>query len=253
VDFSIELSLLFFLIALFYASVGFGGGSSYLAVLSLFNIDFLLLRSTSLLCNITVVGSGAYVFNKHRLINWPKIIPLIICSVPMAYLGGRMRITENAFFIVLGFALIIAATFMIWQAISKNHISKKSFNNKIFNGVIGGVIGSFSGMIGIGGGIFLAPVLHFMQWDKPKVIAATASLFILLNSIAGLLGQFANPNFTFNFQFAVPLIIAVFIGGQIGTRLNIAHFKPNTIRILTAVLIAFVGVRILIKYATFEI
>lgn len=248
-DFSLELCFLFFLIAVFYASVGFGGGSSYLAILSLFGIDFLLLRSTALLCNITVVSSGAFIFNKHKLINWSKILPLIICSLPMAFFGGRLRVTEHIFFIALGITLILAALLMLWQAFRKKKSFYKSFNNKAVNGTIGAVIGFFSGMIGIGGGIFLAPALHFMQWDKPKVIAATASLFILLNSIAGLLGQFSNANFTFNFQFVLPLIIAVFIGGQIGTRLNIIHFKPNTIRILTAVLIAFVGLRILVKYA----
>jgi len=247
VSLSIELFLLFFLIALFYASVGFGGGSSYLAILSLFGIDFLTLRSTALLCNITVVGSGTYIFNKHKLINWAKVLPLIICSIPMAYLGGRMRITENVFFVILAIALILAGAFMLWQAFSNQKYVKRN-NNRIFSGTIGGLIGFFSGMIGIGGGIFLAPTLHFINWDKPKVIAATASLFILLNSIAGLIGQISNPNFTFSYQFALPLIIAVFVGGQIGTRLNVMHFKPNTVRVLTAILIAFVGVRILIKY-----
>lgn len=248
-EFSIELCFLFFLIALFYASVGFGGGSSYLAVLSLFGINFLLLRSTALLCNITVVGSGVYVFSKHRLINWPKVLPLIICSVPMAYFGGRLRITEFYFFIALGIVLMLAAMFMLWQALSVTKNTNQYFGHKIIGGVVGSIIGFFSGMIGIGGGIFLAPILHFLRWDKPKVIAATASLFILLNSMAGLIGQFANPNFKFNFKFALPLIIAVSIGGQIGTRLNIMHFKPNTIRVLTAILIALVGARILIKYS----
>jgi len=248
VGYSIELCFLFFFIAVFYSSVGFAGGSSYLAILSLFGTDFLLLRSTALLCNITVVGSGAYIFNKHQLINWSKVLPLIICSIPLAYLGGRMQVTETLFFIALGVALILAAFFMLWQVFSIKKSLQKRVSNKIINGFTGGLIGFFSGMIGIGGGIFLAPVLHFMQWDKPKIIAATASLFILLNSIAGLAGQFANPNFTFNVRFSLPLIIAVFLGGQIGTRLNVIHFKPKTIKILTAILIAFVGVRILVKY-----
>jgi len=167
----------------------------------------------------------------------------------MAYLGGSISIIENVFFVTLGLALILAAMLMLWQIFSQNKPITKPYSNKIVNGIIGCSIGFFSGMIGIGGGIFLAPVLHFMQWDEPKMIAATASIFILLNAIAGLAGQFTNPNFTFNFQFVLPLIVAVFAGGQIGTRLNIIHFKPNTVKILTAVLIAFVGARILLKYA----
>lgn len=115
--------------------------------------------------------------------------------------------------------------------------------------IIGGMIGFLSGLIGIGGGIFLAPVLYLLKWDNPKVIAATAAIFILVNSIAGLIGQLSNPNFYLDYAFVIPLVCTVLIGGQIGVRLGAGPFKPQLVKTLTAILIAFVGVRILIKYS----
>lgn len=248
-EINIELILLFFLIATLYGSVGFGGGSSYLAILSLFGIDYLLLRATALLCNITVVSGSSFVFYRKGLIKWKKLLPVVILSVPMAYLGGSIQINERPFFILLGIALIIASILILAQKkmydanIKFKHLKEKY----IFNMTVGASIGFISGMVGIGGGIFLAPVLHLMKWDSPKVIAATAAFFIFVNSVAGLLGQWSNPGFYFNYKFILPLLITVFIGGQIGVRLGTGPFKPNTIKLLTACLIAFVGLRILFK------
>ena len=112
----------------------------------------------------------------------------------------------------------------------------------------GGFIGFISGMVGIGGGIFLAPLLHLTKWDNSKKIAATASLFILVNSISGLSGQLLNPNFSINLQLTFVLAITVFIGGQIGSRIGIHLIKPLTLKKATAVLIAFVALRILAKH-----
>ncbi len=250
-DIGIEILFLFFVIALLYGSVGFGGGSSYLAILSLFGIDYLLLRSTALLCNITVVSGSSLLYWQKGFFKWKKIGTTVLLSIPMAYLGGRMQIDEKLFFIVLGFVLIIAALFMLLQ--QKIYQTKTNFNflkiSYLFNMIIGGAIGFLSGLIGIGGGIFLAPVLYLLKWDSPKIIAATAAFFILVNSIAGLIGQLANPNFYLDVAFVIPLVLTVFIGGQIGVRLGAGPFKPQLIKILTAILVAFVGIRILIKYS----
>lgn len=249
-EFSIEILVLFFVIAILYGSVGFGGGSSYLAILSLFGVDYLLLRSTSLLCNITVVSSSSFLFIKRGFFKWRKIIPIVTLSIPLAYLGGRIQIEEKPFFIVLGIALIIAAILMLVQ--KQLYHTKAGFNflknNFLFNTVIGGIIGFLSGLIGIGGGIFLAPVLYLIKWDSPKVIAAAAAFFILVNSIAGLIGQLSNPGFYFDYTFVVPLVFTVFVGGQIGVRLGSGPFSPQLIKTLTACLIAIVGIRILLKY-----
>ena len=116
------------------------------------------------------------------------------------------------------------------------------------NASYGGIIGFISGMVGIGGGVFLAPLLHLTHWDTPKKIAATTSFFILVNSIAGLLGQYSNPDFIIDWNLTSVLLITVFVGGQIGSRISTQYFTPMQLKKATAILIAFVGLRILWKY-----
>lgn len=244
-----EIILLFFLIAILYASVGFGGGSSYLAVLALTSLAFTHIRAIALLCNIVVVSGGTYIYIKNKLFNWKKIIPLVLMSIPMAFLGGYLKIGQTFFFIILGITLLTAAILM-W---SSRLISKKgeqsNYKNSIAKDVsYGGGIGFISGMVGIGGGIFLAPLLHLTKWDVPKRIAATSSFFILVNSIAGLGGQYLNPDFSIEPIITVILMFTVLIGGQIGSRLSIKFITPIKLKRATALLIAFVSIRILWKY-----
>ena len=243
-----HLPILFFTVALLYASVGFGGGSSYLAILALSSIAFTEMRAIALFCNIVVVCSNVFLFYKEKMIDFKKIIPLVIFSIPMAYIGGYLKITEQLFFILLGFTLLFASiTMWISKKInSENEVLNKS--NFIKNSSFGGFIGFISGMVGIGGGIFLSPLLHLTNWDTPKKIAATSSIFILVNSLAGLGGQISNPKFTVNWYLTSILLIAVFIGGQIGNRLSSKFLSPILLKKATAVLIAFVSIRILLKY-----
>ena len=240
--------ILFFTVAILYSSVGFGGGSSYLAILALTGIVFTQIRATSLLCNIVVVSSNVFLFHQQKKIDFKKIFPLVLFSIPFAFLGGYIKINQQFFFILLGFTLLFAAVTM-W--ISKRIISddEKSIHQKsLRNAGFGGVIGFISGMVGIGGGIFLAPLLYLTNWDTPKKIAATASFFILVNSIAGLLGQYSNPDFIIDWHLTTILIITVFIGGQIGSRISNNYFTPIQLKKATAILIAFVSLRILWKY-----
>ena len=190
-----HIVLLFFSVAVLYSSVGFGGGSSYLAILALTGIAFTQVRATALLCNIIVVSGNTWFFYHQKIFDWKKVLPLVLFSIPLAFIGGYLKINQTFFFILLGFTLLFAAITM-W--ISKRIVStdKKSINlNLTKNASYGGVIGFISGMVGIGGGIFLSPLLHLTNWDSPKKIAATASFFILVNSIAGLFGQYTNPDF----------------------------------------------------------
>ncbi|MBL4939880.1 MAG: sulfite exporter TauE/SafE family protein [Lutibacter sp.] len=244
-----EIISLFFLIAVLYSSVGFGGGSSYLAVLALTSLAFTQIRAIALLCSIVVVTGGTYIYLQNNLFNWKKIIPLVLLSVPMAFLGGYLKISQIFFFILLGITLLIAALLM-W--ISK-YISKKSKNLNLKESVLknasyGGSIGFISGMVGIGGGIFLAPLLHLTKWDTPKRIAATSSFFILVNSIAGLTGQYLNPKFSIEPTITILLMFTVLIGGQIGSRLSAKLISPIILKKITALLIAFVAFRILWKH-----
>ena len=241
-----EIILLFFFVAILYSSVGFGGGSSYLAILAFTGIAFTQIRSTALLCNIIVVFGNVILFQKQKLYNWKKVIPLVAFSVPMAFLGGYLKINQTLFFILLGITLLFAAVTM-W--LSKKIVSKGKLKISMTkNASYGGFIGFISGMVGIGGGIFLAPLLHLTNWDSPKKIAAISSFFILVNSISGLFGQYLNPNFTIDWKLTSFLLITVFIGGQIGSSISYRFFSPIQLKRTTAILIAVVGVRILFKY-----
>lgn len=240
--------MLFFLVAILYSSVGFGGGSSYLAILALTGIVFTQIRATALLCNIVVVSGNVFLYYQQKQFNFKKIIPLVLLSIPFAFLGGFLKIDQHFFFILLGLTLLFAAITM-WNSKSIiNANTKKTENNQLKNAGFGGFIGFISGMVGIGGGIFLAPLLHITKWGTPKKIAATASFFILMNSIAGLLGQYSNPDFEINWNLTSILIITVLIGGQIGSRLSNRFLNPIQLKKATAILIAFVSLRILIKY-----
>lgn len=243
-----HIVLFFFTVAILYAAVGFGGGSSYLAILALTGIAFTQIRATALLCNIVVVLGNVFLFQKEKIFDWEKVIPLVLWSIPLAFVGGFLQIKQTFFFILLGFTLLFAA-FSMW--ISKRIISLEEKKIKISttkNVGFGGIIGFISGMVGIGGGIFLAPLLHLTNWDSPKKIAATASFFILVNSIAGLAGQYTNPDFIIDWNFTSILLVTVFIGGQIGSRISNKLLSPIKLKKATAILIAFVSIRILWKY-----
>jgi uncharacterized membrane protein YfcA len=239
--------LLFLLIAFLYSSVGFGGGSSYLAILALSGIAFTQIRSTALVCNIAVVLGNVVLFYRKDLYEWRKVLPLSLFSIPMAFVGGYLKIGQSFFFILLGFTLLFAAITMWLYKRNESTQQVKKSNHLITNLGYGGVIGFISGMVGIGGGIFLAPLLHLRKWDTPQKIAATASLFILVNSISGLAGQILNPNFYIDWGFTGILLITVFIGGQIGSRIGYKFLSPAQLRKATAILITYVGARILLS------
>lgn len=239
----IYLALLFFLIAMVYSSAGFGGGSSYLAVLSLFGLEFFNLRMIALICNIVVVSSSVFLFSKHQFINWKKIFPLILFSVPLAFAGASLKLDVRYFYLLLGFSLLLSAIFMMIDT-SKELRKLPRFSNAL----IGGGIGFLSGMVGIGGGIFLSPILHLSKWDKPKVIAATSAAFILANSLSGLFGQISAHGFNIEWKTISVLVLAVIMGSQIGIRLTIFKLNPIHVKRVTAFVILLVSIRLLFKY-----
>lgn len=239
-----EILIAFFTIAVLYASVGFGGGSSYIAVLALTSLAFTEIRFVALCCNIVVVSVNCVKYYQQQKLDLKKIIPLVIVSIPLAFFGGYLKINQQFFLILLAFVLLLASLLM-WFS---NNISKKNYkNNAPKNILFGGIIGFISGLVGIGGGIFLSPLLHLSKWGTPKKIAATSSFFILVNSIAGLFGQQLSFDFVINWHFILLLLITVFIGGQIGNKISNSFFSAIQLKKATAILIAFVGIRILFK------
>jgi len=248
----IGLAILFAATAALYASVGFGGGSTYIALLALAALDYRLLPIIALLCNIIVVTGGTIRFQMRGLIDWSRIWPILILSVPAAWLGGRMEIEKDGFLLLLGLSLAAAGILLIVEPFIKPAAAaprKRQWTaHPLFAPAIGTGIGFLSGMVGIGGGIFLAPILLLTRWADSRRIAATASLFILVNSIAGLGGQLMKSGFSSGEEAVLaywPLFLGVLLGGQIGSFLASKALPEIWIRRLTALLILYVAARIL--------
>lgn len=242
----IELCVVFFLIALIYSSAGFGGGSSYLALLALYGVGFQLVKSTALICNVAVVAGGVWQFHASGQLPWKKALQLTGFSIPMAFIGSYMPLRQDVFFLLLGIALVSAALLMALKLVKEKQYAVKPQKGWRF-AVVGSGIGFLSGITGIGGGIYLAPVLRLGKYDTPKHIAGLCSFFILVNSLAGLLGQWAKSAVVFRAEVTLPLLAAVIVGGQIGSRLSAAVLKPRWVEVATAVLILYAGIRLLLK------
>lgn len=242
-----EMIILFFLVAGIYASAGFGGGSSYLAVLALYALPMATLRPAALLCNLVVVGGNLLIFRKNEHLKLRQSAPLVLAGLPMAFLGGYWKISERHFFILLGVSLLVAAMAMWIQSRPFEAPPESRPLPVPANLGLGGGLGLLAGLTGIGGGIFLSPVLNLLRWDKPKTIAATASLFIFCQSAAGLAGQLT-AGFAIDWPFVLPLLGAVLLGGQIGARWSAGWFPQKTVRNLTAILVFYAGINILWRH-----
>ncbi len=245
-EIEILLPIIFFFVALFYSSVGFGGGSSYLAIMSIFLVDFHEIRSTALLLNITVVTIGTIMYVRNRIFDWKLFWPFLLPSVPMAYFGAQMRLSEQNFFLILGALLILSATSMFSKYIKQTYRSR---DFKLWQRLgLGGIVGFFAGLSGIGGGIYLSPILNVMNWKDAKKIASLSSVFILVNSLSGLLGLLAVNTFTLNSQLSGKLILSVLVGGIIGSYLSSQKFNTRLIGLITAILILYVGMRLVLLH-----
>ena len=230
------LMLGFLVIATLYSSVGFGGGSSYLALLALVFVSFFAIRSTALICNLVVVSGSSYLYWKNEHLDFKKFLPFIVTSIPLAFIGARFRLSENTFFVILGGTLIVSALALIFQTLrGKKSVEVNPKYPPYVTYVLGAGIGFLSGLVGIGGGIFLAPILNHMKWDKSIKIAALASFFILVNSISGIGGLLTKGTFELSWKEAMGLI-----------RLSLSKLTGNGIKIITAILVLIVGIRVLL-------
>jgi len=250
---SLLLIILFLVTALLYASVGFGGGSTYNALLVLQGADYRILPAIALICNIIVVTGGVWRFWQAGHLPLRRLAPWIIASLPAAWIGGRIPISELQFIGVLGFSLLGAGLHLAFGERKGNAGAEIKTTPPLLAGAAGAGLGLISGLAGIGGGVFLAPLLYMQRWGSPKEIAGACSFFILVNSAAGLAGQMMKLNDTGAMTLIAPywlLFAAVLIGGQIGSRLGAVGLPSQTIRRLTAILILYVSMRLLFRWFT---
>jgi len=244
----IILLILFFVTALIYSSIGFGGGSTYLAILLIWGMPYSIFPILALVCNIIVVSGNSINFTRSKKINFDLLFPYLIGSIPFAFIGGSIAIEKSLFEILLFCVLLVAGIFLL--------IESKSFNKeqikinqipKLLSISIGSIIGFMSGLVGIGGGIFLSPILFLMKAGYPIHITSSASLFILINSIFGIAGQLTKDQALDQVISYWPLFLTVLIGGQIGSLLNIKFLSNKILAILTSFLVIFVAIRMGIK------
>ena len=223
----IILSFLFLLTATLYSSVGFGGGSTYLALLLIWDIPYLIFPVIALFCNIIVVSGNCINYIKAGNINLKILTPYLISSVPLAFIGGSLSVDKEVFEILLFVVLTLAGALLL--------LKFQSFDQKIevykkipiiLSLLIGASIGFVSGVVGIGGGIFLSPILLLVRVDSAKNIATAASLFILINSISGLAGQFTKASVINEIYSYWPLFLLVLLGGQLEEEEN-QTIKPS--------------------------
>jgi len=247
------LAGLFFLTAVAYSSVGFGGGSSYNALLILTGVDYRLIPAIALSCNVLVVIGGVVHHMRAGHLTFTALLPYMVLSVPMAWLGGRLPVSEQIFIGLLGFSLLLAAVQMLFKPLVSAVDPTGSKQNVWLTAMpAGGLIGFLAGMTGIGGGIFLAPVIYLLQLASPRMIAGITSGFILVNSMAGLTGQMMKAGEFSPLQGmmeAWPLFVAVVIGGQLGSHLGAYKLSETWVKRLTAVLILYVAIRLIWRWA----
>ena len=244
----LNLIILFFATSAIYSSVGFGGGSTYLALLLLWGIPYTIFPVIALSCNIIVVTGNCINYSRAGNLNLKFLAPYLVGSIPMAFIGGALSIEKELFEILLFIILLLAGLFLLinFKTYNDNEESLRKIPLPL-SILIGGVLGFVSGVVGIGGGIFLSPILFLLRAAKTKVIITAASVFILINSLSGIVGQLTKNQILEQLINYWPLLIAVLIGGQIGNFLNIKILPTKILALTTSALVLFVAIRMFFK------
>jgi uncharacterized membrane protein YfcA len=236
------LSVLFFIAALLYSSVGHAGASGYIAAMALFGLAPAVIKPTALFLNILVALIATVQFYRAGHFSWKIFWPLALGSIPFAFLGGALSLPTTIYKQIVGLVLLFAAyrLFMYTKVVVKTNTKSLSVGLAI---LLGAGIGFLSGLTGVGGGIFLSPLLLLMGWSAMKQTAAISAAFILVNSIAGLAGNYASVQFL---PSALPFwAAAALIGGFIGSRFGSAQAQPEVIRRLLSVVLLIAGLKLI--------
>ena len=233
--------LTIFIVAVLYSSVGHGGASGYLAVMALFAVPAATTRPSALILNVFVAAIGTIQFYRAGFFSWRIFLPFAATSIPFAFIGGMITLPTSLYKIVLGGVLIVAALRLAWNLKSDSETTPPRIPIAL---LIGAVIGLLSGLVGVGGGIFLTPVLLLMNWSETKTAAGVSAMFILVNSISGLAGNYSQvielPSSVWFW------IVAAVAGGIIGSTLGAKRFDSLTLRRVLAAVLLFAGVKLIL-------
>jgi uncharacterized membrane protein YfcA len=236
----IGIILAILVVAILYSSVGHGGASGYLAVMAFLAVAPEITKPAALLLNVFVASIATFQFYRAGYFSWRIFLPFAVTSVPFAFLGGMIQLPVPAYKVVLGLVLIFAAVRLAWKLSADKEVSDPPIWISL---VIGALIGLLSGLVGVGGGIFLTPVLLLMNWSETKKAAGVSAMFILVNSISGLAGNYSGlVKLSGNVWFWV---LAAVVGGVIGSTLGSRRFNSLTLRRVLAVVLLFAGVKLL--------
>ncbi len=234
---------LIFVAALLYSSVGHGGASGYLAVMALMSVVPEQMRPAALALNVLVSSIALYKFYKVKAFSWALLLPIIAASIPAAFVGGLIHLPSHIYKPIIGVVLIVAA----WQIFNRARVVQKTVTQQPAKPLLFGMgagLGLLSGLTGVGGGIFLSPILILMNWAETKMISGVAAAFILVNSIAGLAGVL-----THSVSFPPGLLlwgVAAVLGALIGAEYGSRRLANPTIRQLLALVLLVAGIKMLL-------
>ena len=235
----------FFLIALAYSVVGFAGGSSYLLVLTLAGLSHMQSAPVALVCNLVVSSLGVWNFYRAGHLKWSLVLPFMVLSIPMAFVGSMFQVSKKVWLVLLGISLALAGLRLLLSKIEFES-SRVSTQRLWKTGLpAGAAMGFFSGMIGLGGGIFLSPFLILTRLATIKQASAAASVFIFVNSLSGLIGKIQHgavfPD------FLPMLVLSALCGGWIGSRLGSGRVPQYGMQRILAALLLYISVNLLLK------
>lgn len=230
------------LIAFLYSSVGHAGASGYIAVMSLASLSPEVIRPSALLLNILVAGIGSWQFHRAGHFSWRLFWPFALLSIPLAFVGGAIDLPTHLFKLLVGSVLLLSAVYFFWRPSDDDAGPGPSKPAAI---AAGGILGLFAGLTGTGGGIFLTPLLLIMRWARTKEAAATSALFILVNSVAGLLGNVSGARTLPT--LVLPMAVAAVIGGAVGSHFGSHRFPPAMIKRLLAAVLVIAGLKLILS------
>lgn len=241
----VVISVLIFIVAALYSSVGHGGASGYLAVLSFFAFAPATMSSTALLLNVLVAGVALHSYARAGHLSLKLSWPFILLSVPSAFVGGLLPVSDRSYFLILAGVLLLAAARLTMRSSRPKGETEQKNVSMAISVPLGAGIGLLSGIVGVGGGIFLSPIMLLMRWADAKRTSATSALFILVNSIAGLGGRFAKGGG--QVEDVLPLILAAFLGGLAGSYYGANRFSGVILRRVLAIVLVVAAVKMVLS------